>query len=213
MLGVKDGDHAGLFEPVQAADHAGRVTCEERHDRAAGVVHRVRLVHDLPLHASHPDVRSQFIESWESGAPQVQHLRWVTDGRVSNRHVSHLMRGGRARWKIDTATFNPLHHQGDHCEHHDGPGTQNRSVVLAMVRRLACWVDQTQPRGCAVCQAVWAKLGSQRLLWERMRAWFYDDALVSRRQRLEALWHGVKKSPPIVASDSSASGSGSRVPR
>src|SRR6266436_1787470 len=40
ILGVKEGDHAFLFQQVQAAEHAGRVTFYERHDRAAGLVHR-----------------------------------------------------------------------------------------------------------------------------------------------------------------------------
>jgi hypothetical protein len=64
-------------------------------------------------------------------------------------------------------------------------------------------VDQTQQLCCALFRAVGAKLGSKRLLWERMRALFYDYALVSMRQRLEALWYGLKKSTPIFASDSS----------
>jgi hypothetical protein len=87
ILGVKDGDHALLFEQVQAADHAGRVTFYERHDRAAGVVHRCRFVNDMPLNASHPAVRINFIESWEIGATKVQPLSWVTDLRVSKRNV------------------------------------------------------------------------------------------------------------------------------
>src|SRR4030095_8474152 len=40
ILGVKEGDHAYLFQQVEAAEHAGRVTWYERHDRAAGIVHR-----------------------------------------------------------------------------------------------------------------------------------------------------------------------------
>jgi hypothetical protein len=203
ILGVKDGDHAFLFEQVQAADHAGRVTFYERHDRAAGVVHRFRFVNDMPLNASHPDVRINFIEYWEIGATKVQHFSWVTDLRVSKRNVYHLMRGGRARWKIENETFNTLKNQGYHFEHNYGHGTQNLSVVFAMVMLLAFLVDQTQQLCCALFQAVWAKLGSKRLLWERMRALFYDYALVSMRQLLEALLHGLKKSPPIFASDSS----------
>jgi hypothetical protein len=61
ILGVKDGDHAYLFEQVQKADQAGRVTYYERHDRAARVVHRFRFVHDVPLNTSHRDVRVNFI--------------------------------------------------------------------------------------------------------------------------------------------------------
>jgi ATP phosphoribosyltransferase regulatory subunit HisZ len=56
---------------------------------------------------------------------------------------------------------------------------------------------------CAVFQAVWAKLGSKRLLWERMRALFYDYALASMRQLFGALLYGFKKSSPLVTMDSS----------
>ena len=55
------------------------------------------------------------------------------------------------------------------------------SVVFAMLMMLAFLVDQTQQLCCALFQAVWAKLGSKRLLWERMRALFYDYALTSMR--------------------------------
>src|SRR2546422_8917837 len=34
LLGVKEGDHAFLFQQVQAAEYAGHVTYYERHDRA-----------------------------------------------------------------------------------------------------------------------------------------------------------------------------------
>src|SRR5712691_1088645 len=57
ILGVKEGDHPSLFQHVQAADHAGHVTYDARHDRAAHVVHRFRFLNDVPLNASNPDVR------------------------------------------------------------------------------------------------------------------------------------------------------------
>ena len=196
ILGVKDGDHAYLFEQVQAAEQAGRVTSYERHDRAARVVHRFRFVNDVPLNTSNRDVRVNFIEYWEVGEHKVQHFSWVTDLRVSPRNVYHLMRGGRARWKIENETFNTLKNQGYHFEHNYGHGTQNLSVVFAMVMMLAFLVDQTQQLCCALFQAVWAKLGSKRLLWERMRALCYDDALESMRQRLEALLYGLEKPRP-----------------
>ena len=68
---------------------------------------------------------------------------------------------------------------------------------------LAFLVDQTQQHCCALFQAVWAKLGSKRLLWERMRALFYDYALESMQHLLEALWYGVKTPIPLLALDSS----------
>jgi hypothetical protein len=137
------------------------------------------------------------------GQDKVQHFSWVTDIRVSKRNVYHLMRGGRARWKIENETFNTLKNQGYNFEHNYGHGEQHLSVVFAMLMMLAFLVDQTQQLCCALFRAVWAKLGSKRLLWERMRALFYTYALVAMRQLLEALLYGFKRSSPLVAMDSS----------
>ena len=57
----------------------------------------------------------------------------------------------------------------------------------AVLRRLACLVDQAQPLGWAWCRAVGLQRGSKRLRWERRRAWLYPSALLARRQRCEAL--------------------------
>src|SRR5262245_13587100 len=203
ILGVKAGDHGFLFQQVQAAEQAGRVTFYERHDRAAGVSHRFRFVNDVPLNASHVDVRVNFIEYWEMGNEKVQHFSWVTDLRVSKRNVYKLMRGGRARWKIENETFNTLKNQGYNFEHNYGHGEQHLSVVFATLMMLAFLVDQTQQLCCALFRAVWAKLGSKRLLWERMRALFYGYHLESMRELLEALFYGHEKHRPILITDTS----------
>jgi len=192
-----------LFNQVQAAEHAGRVTYEERHDRAAGLVHRFRFVNQVPLNASNADVHVNFIEYWEMGADRVQHFSWVTDLRVNKRNVYALMRGGRARWKIENETFNTLKNQGYNFEHNYGHGMKNLSVVFATVMLLAFRVDQTQQLCCPLFQAVWAKLGSKRLLWERMRALFYTYQLESMRALFEALFYGFEKSRPILILNSS----------
>ena len=166
ILGVKEGDHAFLFRQVQGAEDAGRVTSYERHDRAARVVHRLRFVHDVPLHASNVDVPGQCHRVLGDRRGQGPALQWGDRPGVSTRHVFRLMRGGRARWKMENETFKTLKNQGDNCEHHYGHGTHNLSVVLATVMMLAFVVDQPQQLCCALFQAVWAKLGSKRLLWE-----------------------------------------------
>jgi hypothetical protein len=203
ILGVKEGDHAYLFQQVEAAEQAGRVTYYERHDRAAGLVHRFRFVDDVALNESNTDVRVHFLEYWEIGDAKVQHFSWATDLRVSKRNVYALMRGGRARWKIENETFNTLKNQGYHFENNYGHGTQNLSVVFAMVMMLAFLVDQTQQLCCALFQAVWAKLGSKRLVWERMRALFYGYHLESMRELWEALWYGYERHRPLFITDTS----------
>jgi Transposase DDE domain len=203
ILGVKEGDHAYLFKQVAAAETAGCVTEYERHDRAASLVHRFRFVNDVPLNEAHTDVRVNVIEYWEIGKDKVQHFSWVTDLRVTKRNVYHLMRGGRARWKIENETFNTLKNQGYNFEHNYGHGEQNLSVVFATLMMLAFLVDQTQQLCCALFRAVWAKLGSKRLLWERMRALFYGYHLVSMRELLEALFYGYERHRPILITDTS----------
>jgi Transposase DDE domain len=203
ILGVKEGDHAYLFEQVAAAEQAGRVMYYDRDDPERGLHHRFRLVSDVPLNASHADLRVNFLECGEWAQDQVHHFSWITDLRVTKGTVYQLMRGGRGRWRIENETFNTLKNPGYPFEHNYGHGYQHLSVVFAVLMMLAFLVDQVQQLCCPLFQAVWAKLGRKRRLWERMRALFYDYALESMWQLLEALLYGWKKSTPIFAVDSS----------
>ena len=203
ILGVKEGDHAFLFKQVAEAEQAGRVTYYDREDSEKGIHHRFRFVSEMPLNESNADLRVNFIECWETVKGKVQHFSWVTDLRVNKGTVYRLMKGARARWRIENETFNTLKNQGYHFEHNFGHGYQHLSVVFAQLMMLAFLVDQVQQLCCPLFQAAWAKWGSKRLLWEKMRALFFDYALASMRQLFEALFYGLKKSAPTLAIDSS----------
>jgi hypothetical protein len=203
ILGVKEGDHAYLFEQVAAAEQAGRVTYYDRDDPKTDLHHRFRFASDMPLNESNAALRVNFLECWEWNQDTVQHFSWVTDLRVTKGTVYQLMRGGRARWRIENETFNTLKNQGYHFEHNFGHGYQHLSVVFAVLMMLAFLVDQVQQLCCPLFQAAWAKWGSKRLLWEKMRALFYDYALDSMQHLFEALVYGFKKSVPIWDCDSS----------
>jgi hypothetical protein len=110
IVGVKAGDHAFLFESVAAAHQAGQTIAYEC--QVKRVSHRFRFINQVPLNASHPDLLVNFIEYWECEGNQVQHFCWITDLFVTRANVFELMRGGRARWKIENETFNTLKNQG-----------------------------------------------------------------------------------------------------
>ena len=203
ILGVKEGDHAFLFDQVAQAEQAGRVTYYDREDMETGAQHRFRFVSDMPLNESNASLRVNFIECWETLNGKVQHFSWVTDLRVNKGTVYRLMQGARARWRIENETFNTLKNQGYHFEHNFGHGYQHLSVVFAVLMMLAFLVDQVQQLCCPLFQAAWAKWGSKRLLWEKMRALFFDYALESMQHLFEALFYGLKKSAPTLAIDSS----------
>jgi hypothetical protein len=202
LLGVKEGDHAFLFNQVAQAEQAGRVTYYERDDADRGVHHRFRFVSDMPLNASSAHLRVNFFECWEMSKGKVQHFSWVTDLRVNKATVHRLMQGARARWRIENETFNTLKNQGYHFEHNFGHGYQHLSVVFALLMMLAFLVDQVQQLCCPLFQAAWAKWGSKRLLWAKMRALFDVYALDSMEQLFQALYYGLKKSAPILDLDS-----------
>ena len=96
-----------------------------------------------------------------------------------------------------------MKNQGYHFEHNYGHGEQNLSVVFALLMMLAFLVDQTQQLCSDWFRQVWAKLGSKRPLWERLRSLFHDFLFTTMRELYEALLYGCAKQRPVLVNDSS----------
>jgi hypothetical protein len=196
ILGVKAGDHAFLFDYVAAAHQAGQTT--EYECKVKGVLHRFRFIHQVPLNASHPDLLVNFIEYWEIDGHKVQHFCWITDLTITTANVFELMRGGRARWKIENETFNTLKNQGYHFEHNYGHGQQFLSVNLAALMLLAFLVDQVQQLASTLFQAVLKKEGSRKQLWTHVRALFYTLPFTSLEEIFSALLYGYHVEKVVI---------------
>jgi len=204
ILGVKEGDHKFLFEQVRQAEATGQVTVWEWVDEATGVRHRFRFLNEVPLNESNQDLSVNFLEYWEIRPDgRQQHFSWVTDFPLTQQNVQQIMRGGRARWKIENETFNTLKNQGYQFEHNFGHGNQNLSVVFAMLMMLAFLVDQTQQLCCPLFRKVWKKMGSKKMLWERMRSFFREYIVASMQEIFEALYYGYERPRPVLTIDSS----------
>ena len=203
IIGVKPGDHAFLFKRLHAADEAGQTQTLTLIDTDTGVLHHFRFHHDQPLNESNPDMLVNVLEYWEIGPKgNVQYFSWITDLALTPDTVYLVMRGGRARWKIENETFNTLKNQGYNLEHNYGHGDQNLSVVLALLMMLAFLVDQTQQRSCPLFQAAWKKVGAKYLLWEQIRNLFRMFLFNSMTAILEALVRGIDLRPPILCNSS-----------
>jgi hypothetical protein len=196
ILGVKEGDHPFLFEQVEQADQAGQTTAYEVSHK--GVTHRFRFINQIPLNGSNQDVLVNFIEYWEIKGDKVQHFCWVTDLAVTKLNVFDLMRGGRARWKIENETFNTLKNQGYNFEHNYGHGKENLSVNFALLMMLAFLVDQVQHLAFPLFQAVLKKEGSRKRLWQHMRALFYTLEFASLEDIFRALLYGYKVEGVVI---------------
>jgi hypothetical protein len=201
LLVAHPEDHEHLFEAVtKAHQEDGRVTVVRWNDeRDPEVQCEIRFVHDLPLNKSNPDVRVNFLHYVEYGPDgEIRRIMsWVTDLIITEENARWLVRGARARWKVENETFNTLKNQGYHFEHNYGHGQQHLSVVFAMLMMLAFLVDQTQQICCPLFQAVHKKLGSKRVLWERLRSHFYHFVFRSMRQLYEVVLYDLAKELPL----------------
>lgn len=201
ILGVKEGDHAFLFECVAAAHQAGQTTEVEYH--GVGVKHRFRFLNQVPLNKSNRDLLVNFVEYWEIKDGETQHFCWITDFTVTTENVFQIMRGGRAHWKIENETFNTLKNQGYHFEHNFGHGKKNLSAVFALLMMLAFLVDQAQQLACRLFQAVLKKEGSRRSLWDHVRSLFYSLEFDSMESIYRALLYGYRVEGLVIFNDSS----------
>ena len=198
ILGVKPGDHAALFEEVHRREAAGEAEIVARRADDPKTRHVFSIVRDVPLNASHPDLKVTFVRylAIDKETEEVHMFTWITDLKVTAKNVWDIMRGGRARWKVENETFNTLKNQGYHCEHNYGHGAINLSVVLAMIMMLAFLVDQVQQLCDPLFQAALEKLKTKRLLWERLRSLFQEYRLYSFREVYEALVYGLLRPRP-----------------
>jgi len=196
ILGVKEGDHAFLFDYVRTTHIAGKTTTYEYCER--GITHRFCFLNHVPLNESNQDILVNFLEYWEIAGDTVQHFCWITDFILYPWNVGAIMRGGRARWKIENETFNTLKNQGYHFEHNYGHGKENLSVNFALLMMLAFLVDQVQQRADALFQAVLKKEGSCKRLWEHVRALFYTLEFACMTDIFRALLYGYKIEKVVI---------------
>jgi len=204
ILGVKPGDHGFLFEKLIAAYDEDRVTtlCGRTKDNRA---YELSFVNGLPLNESNQDLLVNFLQysEYDSDGEPVKLFSWVTDFTLTKQNAYHLMRGGRARWKIENETFNTLKNQGYQFEHNFGHGEQNLSVVFAMLMMLAFLVDQIEQLGCPLFRATWQRFGSKRLLWDNLRSHFRHFVFESMRHLYEVMLLDLAKERSLPAYDTS----------
>src|SRR4051794_4625721 len=203
IIGVKPGDHGFLFGHLRRLDEAGQMQVLTLHDPATGILHHFRSCDGAPLNESNPDMLVNVLEYWEIHPDgKIQHFSWITDFVLTSDNVRDIMRGGRARWKIENETFNTLKNQGYHLEHNYGHGEQDLSVVLALLMMLAFLVDQVQQACCPLFQAAWDKMKTKRHLWEEIRNAFHAFRFDSMTELLTALIRGIERQRPVLVNTS-----------
>ncbi len=196
ILGVKKEDHKFLFNYVETQKKHGKVT---EHSIIDGdIIHIFSFINDVPLNKSNQDIRINFLEYWEinNKTGKKQHFSWVTDFKHTTKNIYDIMRGGRARWKIENETFNTLKNLGYHFDHNFGHGDKHLSTNFVLLMMLAFLIDQTCEITCNLFKAALKVTETRKYLWEKIRRLFDSFLFESMNQIYEAIYYGIEK--PIV---------------
>ena len=202
ILGLKEGDHAYLSACLDEAVAKGEAA---EHDVAddRSVHHFFRFANRIPLNESNKNLLVNVLEYWEIKGDVTRHFCWVTDFTITTDNAYQIMRGGRARWKIENETFNTLKNQGYNLEHNYGLGNKHLSMVFVSLMMLAFLVDQTQQMTCSLFRSVWKKTVTKRELWETIRSAFRLFMVESMEMLYRRILAGAQKMDSVTINDTS----------
>lgn len=191
ILGAKPGDHKFLFEEYALAVSRA----QEKIVRDGSIIHKLRYVNGLPINESSEDLIINFLDYTEIKANGAScTFTWVTDIEITNDNVFQIMKGGRARWKIENETFNTLKNQGYQFEHNYGHGNEHLSVTLAFLMMLAFLTDQAQLLSCKIVQESLHKAKRLSILYRDIRKLFTTFVFSSWEDLYSAIAYGYKAS-------------------
>lgn len=184
LLGAKQTDHKFLFDWV---DNTSTTITHEQIDEKE-VVHRFRYLNNAPLNDANFELEINFLEYWEiKPTGRTTHFSWVTDIPITQDNLMQLMRGARARWKVENETFNTLKNHGYHFEHNFGHGYHHLSTVMVHLMMLAFLIDQIQQRCCGLFNRALDKAKSKLRFWQKIRNLFQSFLI----PHWEAMYLGI----------------------
>jgi len=142
ILVAKPNDHKQLFQRVLEMDAIGDGGNLELTDDK-GRIHRYRWVNQVPLNGSKDADDVNFFQYELIPKDKVTYQNsWVTDIAIDEHNIVDLVKGGRARWKIENETFNTLKNQGYHIEHNFGHGHRHLSMNFFILNLLAFFMHE-----------------------------------------------------------------------
>jgi len=173
ILVAKPTDHKILFEWVDELTGLGDGHRLEL-KMPKGRKHIYEWINDVPLNGQeHADNMSFFKFKIKDETGKITYKNsWVTDIPIDRSNIKDLVRGGRARWKIENETFNTLKNQGYHIEHNYGHGKKNLSLVFFILNLLAFYTHQILELTDLLYQQCRQDFSSRKEFWNQIRCTF-----------------------------------------
>lgn len=187
---VKPDDHKLLFQWVAELKRLGGSQRWEFKD-SEGRRHLYEWVRDLPLNGTKDADHVNYFEYTLINADQTRGFfgSWITDLRITPDNVPQLVKGGRARWKIENENFNTLKNQGYHAEHNFGHGRQNAAYNYFLFILLAFLVHQILELTDPLFQTCRRAFSARAEVWNQLRCTIRLIVFSSWAQLLEFVLH------------------------
>ena len=107
----------------------------------------------VPINKSHKATLVNYLEYVEVDPKGNKYNNtWITDIQLSRENVAKVMRGGRAKWKIENETFNALKTQDYNLEHNYGHGKEYLATNLACLAFFTFLINQVEKLACKFFQ-------------------------------------------------------------
>jgi hypothetical protein len=197
LLVVKPGAQRSLFSDIEGL-RRGKMLDRKRRVENRGKSRERRYVYEwtnsvaLTASPKSPTVNYMQLSIYNPAGKRTFTGSWVTDIEITEENVEHLVRGARARWKIENEGFNTLKNQGYHLEHNFGHGTKYLSEAFFILNLLAFFVHQILELVDQWYQRARARFSARVEFWGAIRATFRMFLFASWDQVLERM-----NAPPI----------------
>ena len=114
----------------------------------------------------------EFYTSFYGIFREMRKRKQITDISIDRDNVTHLVIGGRSRWKIENETFNTLKNQGYHLEHNFGHGKKYLSMNFFLLNLLAFFMHQIFELTDFLYQKCRGKFSARKEYWNQLRCTF-----------------------------------------
>ena len=169
ILVAKPSSHKILFEwfeELKQLEGTSRIQFTDFKARQ----HLYEWVNEIPLNGTKDADQVNFFYYQLTVKGKITYRNsWVTDIVINEDNVVQLVKGGRARWKIENEGFNTLKNQGYHIEHNFGHGQKNLSMIFFLLNLLAFFVHQILELTDLHYQTCRAKFSARKEFWNQLR--------------------------------------------
>ena len=195
---VKYGSNKSLMD--HAMDCMAKGETEEFEELGEdGVLRGYRFINQISINKTHKNLLINYLEYWEVDKNgKEKNFNWITDITLSRDNVYHVMRAGRARWKIENETFNTLKNLGYNLEHNYGHGKKHLATVFALLMMLAFLIDQVQELSCTVFNAARHRYHSKIAFWTKLKSMFTEHYIEDWETLYMGIIFGIKGDEKLV---------------